>query len=130
MGIIGLAIWLVIIYFLRPFILKVSSIQMGQGLKNENVKLLKETVYPDDFSFFIAILAVLPIIPVMIAYSKRMPGASDSIKTLWRNGVNFLIVAAVLNIIIIFVPLAVKPFYHINMLGWIQLAIAVGIIFF
>ena len=103
---------------------------MGRGLKNENVKLLKEAIYPDDFSFFIAILAALPIIPVIIAYSKRKPGASDFIKTLWRNGVNFLIATAVLNIIIIFVPLAVKPYYHINMLGWIQLAIAVGIIIF
>ena len=125
-----LEIWLIIIYFLRPFILKISTIQMGRGLKNENVKLLKESIYPDDFSFFIAILAALPVIPVMIAYNKRKPGASDYHKTLWRNGANFLTAAAALNIVIIFLPLVVKPFYHITMSGWVQVAIAVGILIF
>jgi hypothetical protein len=103
---------------------------MGRGLKNENVKLLKEAVYPDDFSFFIAILASLPVIPIIIAFSKRKPGASDLIKVFWRNGRYFLIASAVLNVITIFVPLLIHSYAHVNMIGWIKLGIDIVIIIF
>jgi hypothetical protein len=127
---LSVEMWLIIVYFLRPLVLKVLTIKMGRGATSGNTSWLKEIIYPDDFGFFIAILAALPVIPVMIAYNKRKPGASDAIKTLWRNGTNFLSVAAILNIIVIFIPLVVKPFYHITMLSWIQLAVAVGVLIF
>ena len=126
----GFGFWIAIIYFLRPFILAISSVQMGRGYKNANVSGLKDMIYLDDFGFFIGCLAALPVIPVIIAYIKRNPEASDFIKKLWRNGVNFLTAAAVLNIIILFIPPRTGASYHITTLGWTQLTIAVGIIIF
>jgi CRISPR-associated DxTHG motif protein len=121
--------WLIIAYFLRPFILKVSTIQMGRGAKSASVSGLKELVYPNDFGFFIAFLATLPVIVLIIVYVKRKPGASGLVRKLWHNGRALLIVTAVLNIIIIFIPFLLDLTHSINMLGWAQLAIAVFIIY-
>ncbi len=72
----------------------------------------------------------LKVFPVIIAFVKRKPNASDSIKKLWRNGANFLTVAAVLNAVILFVPYTRGSVYHITTIGWVQLAIVIGIIIF
>ena len=124
-------VWLIIAYFLRPFILKVSTIQMGRGgVKSDSVSGLKDMVYPHDFSFFIAFLATIPVLLLVFAYAKRKPGASWLVRKIWHNGRTLLIAAAVLNIIIIFVPFLMDLTHRINMLGWAQLAIAIYIIYY
>ena len=126
----GLEVWLIIAYFLRPFILKVSTIQMGRGAKSDSVSGLKDLVYPNDFGFFIAFLATIPVLILVFSYAKRKPGASGLVRRIWHKGRVLLIVTAVLNLIIIFVPFMVDLTYRINMLGWAQLAIAVFILFY
>jgi hypothetical protein len=126
----GLEVWLMIAYFLRPFILKISTIQMGRGAKSGSVSGLKDLVYPNDFGFFIAFLATIPVLILVFAYAKRKPGASGLVRKIWHKGRMLLIVTAVLNLIIIFVPFLVDLTYRMNMLGWVQLAIAVYIIFY
>jgi len=121
--------WLIIAYFLRPFILKVSTIQMGRGGANSaSVSGLKDMVYPTDFGFFLAFLATIPVLILVFAYVKRKPGTSGLVRKIWHNGRMLLVVAAVLNMIIIFVPFLVDLTHRINMLGWAQLAIAIFII--
>ena len=127
---LDLEVWLIIAYFLRPFILKVSTIQMGRGAKSDSVSGLKDLVYPNDFGFFVAFLATIPILILVFAYAKRKPGASGLVRKIWHKGRMLLIVTAVLNLIIIFVPFVVDLTYRINMLGWAQLAIAVFILFY
>ena len=125
-----LEVWLIIAYFLRPFILKISTIQMGRGAKSGSVSGLKDLVYPNDFGFFIAFLATIPVLMLVFAYAKRKPGASGLVRNIWHKGRMLLIVTAVLNLVIIFVPFVVDLTYRINMLGWAQLAIAVFIIYY
>ena len=127
---LDLEVWLIIAYFLRPFILKVSTIQMGRGAKSDSVSGLKDLVYPNDFGFFVAFLATIPILILVFAYAKRKPDASGLVRKIWHKGRMLLIVTAVLNLIIIFVPFVVDLTYRINMLGWAQLAIAVFILFY
>jgi len=122
--------WLIITYFLRPFILKISTIQMGFGAKSDSVSGLKDLVYPNDFGFFIAFLATIPVLVLVFTYVKRKPGASMLVRRIWRNGRTLLVITAVLNIIIIFVPFLIDLTHSINMPGWAQLAIAVFIIFY
>ena len=121
-------VWLIIAYFLRPLILKVSTIQMGRGPKTDTVSGLKDLVYPHDFGFFLAILATLPVFLVIFAYVKRKPDAPAYIRTLWRNSGNILLLTAGLNILIVFVPSLVGMSYQINLLGWGQLVIALCIV--
>lgn len=123
-------VWLIVAYFLRPFILKISTIQMGRGTKSDSVSGLKELVYPNDFGFFIAFLATIPVILLVLVYAKRKPGAAEWVRKIWRNGKLLLVVTAVLNIIIIFVPFLMDLTHRINMLGWGQLAIAVYILYY
>ena len=127
---LDLEMWLIIVYFLRPFILKVSTIQMGRGAKSDSVSGLKDLVYPNDFGFFIAFLATIPVLILVFAYVKRKPGASGLVRKIWHNGSMLLVVTAVLNLIIIFIPFLMDLTYRINMLGWVQLAIAVYVIFY
>jgi hypothetical protein len=123
--------WLIIVYFLRPFIMKVSTIQMGRGgHKTTDVRLLKELVYPDDFGFFIAFLATIPVLLLVFSYVKRKPGASGLVRKIWHKGRTLLLVTAILNIIIIFVPFLLDLTHSINILGWAQLVIALYIIFY
>ena len=126
-------LWLVMIYFLHPFLLMISTIQMGRGAKNSNVNLLKEAMYPDDFSLFIAIIAALPAIIVIFTAFKKKPEASDLIKKLWRNGANFLTVAAIISMTTLIKPLMQSNLNHMTMLDlthWIQLVIAISILIF
>ena len=127
---LDLEVWLIIAYFLRPFILKISTIQMGRGAKSGSVSGLKDLVYPNDFGFFIAFLATIPVLILVFAYAKRKPGASGLVRKIWHNGSKLLVVTAVLNLIIIFIPFLMDLTYRINMLGWAQLAIAVFILFY
>jgi len=126
-------LWLVMVYFLHPLMLMITSVQIGRGAKNSNVSLLKEAMYPDNFSLFIAIVAALPAILVIFTTFKRKPEASDLIKKLWRNGANFLTASAIISITTLIKPLSQITLNHIAMIDLthgIQLVIAIGILIF
>jgi len=125
---INFELWLIIAYFLRPLILKISTIQMGRGAKSASVSGLKDLVYPDDFGFFLAIVTTIPVFLVIFAYMKRKPEAPDYIRTLWRNSRKLLVLTAVLNVVVVFVPFILNMAYRINLMGWGQLVIAACII--
>jgi len=122
--------WFIIVYFLRPFILKVSTIQMGRGAKSDSVSGLKNLFYPDDFGFFLAFIATIPVLLLIFAYAKRKPDASELVQLLWRNGRNLLVLAAITNIIVIFIPYAANISHSINIYGWGQLALAAAILIY
>jgi hypothetical protein len=123
-------LWLIIVYFLRPFIMKISTIQMGRGAKSDSVSGLKDLVYPNDFGFFIAFLATIPVLLLIMVYMKRKPGASGWVRKIWHKGKQLLLATAVLNMVIIFIPFLMDLTHKINMLGWGQLAIAAYIVFY
>jgi hypothetical protein len=122
--------WLIIVYFLRPFIMKISTIQMGRGAKSDSVSGLKDLVYPNDFGFFLAFIATVPVLILIFAYAKRKPDASELIQSIWRNGRNLLVAAAVVNIVVIFIPFVMNLTHSINAYGWGQFAVAIGIIYY
>jgi hypothetical protein len=123
-------LWLIIVYFLRPFIMKISTIQMGLGAKSDSVSGLKDLVYPNDFGFFIAFLATIPVLLLIMVYMKRKPGASGWVRKIWHKGKQLLLATAVFNMVIIFIPFLMDLTHKINMLGWGQLAIAAYIVFY
>jgi hypothetical protein len=120
--------WFIIVYFLNPYILKVSTIQMGRGVKSDSVSGLKNLVYPDEFGFFLAFIATIPVLLLIFAYAKRKPGASELVQKLWRNGRNLLTLAAIINMIVVFIPYLANLSHSINIYGWGQLAVAAAIL--
>jgi hypothetical protein len=116
--------WLAVAFFLRPFILKMSSIQMGRGgSKTKAVSLLYDIAYPDNFSFFLAVLSTLPVVLLLVAFAKRKPDASDLMRKLWRNGITLMVIAAILTVLVIFLPIALGKTHSVHLYGWIQLGI-------
>lgn len=122
--------WLVIVYFLHPYLLKISTFQMGRGPKSDSVSGLKNLIYPDDFGFFLAFVASIPVLLLMVAYAKRKPDAAQWVRTIWRNGRNLMAIAAVLSVIVVFVPFLAELSHSIPVYGWGQLAVAAGILYY
>ena len=122
--------WLVIVYFLHPYLLKMSTFQMGRGPKSDNVSGLKNLIYPDDFGFFLAFVASIPVLLLMVAYAKRKPDAAQWVRTIWGNGRNLMATAAVLSVIVVFVPFLAELSHSIPVYGWGQLAVAAGILYY
>ena len=110
--------------------MKISTIQMGRGAKSDSVSGLKDLVYPNDFGFFIAFLATIPVLLLIMVYMKRKPGASGWVRKIWHKGKQLLLATAVFNMVIIFIPFLMDLTHKINMLGWGQLAIAAYIVFY
>ena len=116
--------WLAAAFFLRPFILKISTIQMGRGgSKAADVSLLYDIAYPDNFRFFLAVLSTIPVVLLLVAFAKRKPDASELMRKLWRAGVTLMVVAAILNIVVLLLPIVLGKAHTIHLFGWVQLGI-------
>jgi len=119
-------LWFVILYLLRPFLVWFASLGLGGGA--QGVERLRYMIYPDNFSLVLAMLATIPVMIFIYAWSKRSPGAKPLARKLWSNGKSLLTIAAVLNIIVVFVPLLTKVVHSIAAASWLQLGIPVLII--
>lgn len=126
---VGTALWLVIGYLLRPFVILSTSLTLGRAGSNvEHADGLQNILYPDNFSLTLGILATIPALLFVYVWVKRRPGAGARVRWLWQHGVLLLVVAAILNIVIVFVPLLNGSIARIHEYGWIQNGIAVAII--
>lgn len=119
-------LWIIILYLLRPYIVLIASMGSGQGESGG----IRNILYPDDLSLTLAIFSTIPALLFFYVWSRRKPGAGTMVKKLWANGGKLLVAAAVLNIAIVFVPLLSGIVSSIHALGWVQVGIAVIIIFY
>jgi hypothetical protein len=118
-------LWLIILYLLHPLILLLSTLRMAQ---RTGVGSLRELVYPDDFSLALSILATVPVLLFVYAWTRREPGAPAFVQRLWAKGALLLAAAAALYIATVFVPLLTHAAASIQPVGWAQVAISVFII--
>lgn len=119
---LSVEVWLVILYLLRPLLVLVASLRTKQSTGT------RELIYADDFSFTLGILATIPVIILLIGWAKRKPDAGRFVRAIWRNGVRLLSTAAVLNIIIVIVPVVMGTISRPHMSGWIQIALSILIL--
>jgi Protein of unknown function (DUF2919) len=117
-------LWLVVLYFLHPYILLISA----RRSTDSAAAGLKNIVFPNDFSLAIAILATLPALCFIYAWTRRSPGASSLVKYIWRNGSLFLTSSGLFNIATVLAPLFVGVGHKMRTVGWVQLGISVVII--
>jgi hypothetical protein len=76
----------------------------------------------------LAVLASIPAIFVIVAWIKKNPASPAFIRKVWQHGAMILTISAVLNIVIVFVPLMTGTVRSINMVGWGQLGVSLLII--
>jgi len=121
---VSAGLWFVILYLLRPYIILAASLRMGRGGSGAaGAGGVRNLLYPDDFSLVLALLATVPALLFVYAWTRRRPGAGVLVKQLWKNGANLLAAAAVLNIVIVFVPLLTGAVTRVHLLGWVQIAL-------
>jgi hypothetical protein len=74
-------------------------------------------------------LASIPAMAILYAFVKRNPGAGDSVRRLWHQGRNLLMIGIAGNLIILALPFFLVEAYEMNKVAWIQLGIALYIIY-
>jgi hypothetical protein len=128
---VSTGLWIIILYLLRPYIVLVASWGIGKrGGGAAGVDGIRNILYPDDLSLTLAILATIPVLLFGYVWSRRKPGAGTMVKKLWANGGKLLVAAAILDIAVVFTPLPGGIASSIHALGWVQVVIAVIIIFY
>lgn len=126
---VGAGLWLVMLYLLRPYIVLIATFRMGRGGTGAaGIDGIRNILYPDDFSLVLALLSTLPALLFFYAWSRRKPGGGPLVKKLWKNGAGLLVAAAVLNIVVVLVPLLTGAVAAVHLLGWLQIVLAVVII--
>lgn len=123
-------LWLVVAYLMRPYIAIISTIRLGPGARKgvEGVDTIKLMLYPDDFSMTLGILSTFPVLFFVYIYMKKKPDAAPYVRMWWSRSAWLLGTSAILNVIIVFVPLLTGAVSHIQMPGWIQIGIALLIL--
>lgn len=122
----GHGLWGVVLYLLHPYLLLFSALRS----KQVGAAGLKDLVYPDNFSLTLAMLATLPALCFIYAWTRRNPGASNIVQSIWRHGSMMLTIAALLNVVTVFVPLLLDIKHKIHMVGWTQIALSVTVILY
>jgi Protein of unknown function (DUF2919) len=114
-------LWGVVLFLLLPFLTMLLTLLSGRrGGDATILKNLKNILYPNDLSLMLAFLAAMPALIFMYAWIRRKPGAPENVKKICRNGAVMLNATAIMNVIIIFVPLLTGGIRSIHWIGWVQ----------
>ena len=116
-------LWLILLYLLRPYVLAILSLLN----KNDRIGIIN-MVYSDRLALWWGLLAGVPAILIVYAWSRRKPGASSFARSLWRRGRMLLAASAIFSVAIIFIPLWMGVVHRVNMVGWIQFVISLGVV--
>jgi len=115
--------WLILLFILKPYFITLFSVaNMGDRMQ------LITMFYPDKLVLSLGAFAGIPTALLIYAWVKRMPGASNYIRRIWKNGRSLLAISAILNACIILGPQLLGTVYKITVSGWVQLLINILIV--
>ena len=115
---VSVGLWLVIAFLMRPYVIVVMSV----ANRRDPMGLI-DVFYADRSHLALGALAAIPAVLLFIAWNKRKPGASASVRALWHRGRALLTASAVLNAVIAVLPLVHGRAGGIDYLGVVQLAL-------
>ena len=114
-------LWLIVLYLLLPFVIKPLTFLFAR--RGGDITILKDiqnVLYPNDLTLMLAFMASIPALIFAYAWTRRKPGASENVKKICRNGAVMLSATAIMNMIVIFVPLLTGVLHRIHWSGWVQ----------
>lgn len=91
--------WVTIAFLLRPVVVLVASVTN----KADRVGLLN-VVYPDRQWAVAHLIAALPGLAVALAYTRRAPNASTTVRWIWRHGRALLLTSLGLSVVFLAFP--------------------------
>ena len=116
-------LWFFLLFLLRPYVVTIVS------LVNRKDRMgLINLLYEDKMALWWGLLAGVPAALVIYAWVRRKPDASPLTRTLWHRGRELLALAAIANAAVVFIPFWMGIVRQLNMAGWIQLGISLGIV--
>ena len=114
-------LWLILFFLLLPFVIMLLTFLLGRrGGDITVLKVIQKDLYPDNLSLMLAFLSSMPTLIFMYAWIRRKPGASEYVRKICRNGAVMLSATAIMNMIIVFVPLLTVGIRSIHWIGWVQ----------
>ena len=122
-------LWLAVLFLLLPFVIMLLTFLFGgRGGDTTIMKDIQNVLYPDDLALILAFLSSVPALIFIYAWIRRKPGASENVKKICRNGAVMLSATAIMNVIIIFVPLLTGVAHRIHWISWVQAGLSLVII--
>ena len=115
--------WLIFLFLSRAYVILILSI-----VNMSDRTGLIDLVYPDRLTMSLGALAGIPTALLVYAWVKRTPGAPPYVRNIWGKGRVFLVVSALLNACVVFVPFWMDTAHAIPAGNWIQFAIALLIV--
>ncbi len=116
-------LWLILLFLLRPYLVTIISLANRTDRSG-----IIDMIYSDKMALWWGLLAGVPAVLLVFAWSKRKPGASPFVRILWHRGRALLVVSAIFNMAIVFIPLWMGVVHRVSTAGWVQLAISLGIV--
>ena len=116
-------LWLIILFLLRPYLVTIISL-----VNRKDKTGLINMIYSDKMILWWGLLASVPVILVIYAWSNKKPDASSFVKMLWHRGRELLAAAAIFNVAVVFIPFWMGVTNRVQTIGWIQLTICLGIV--
>lgn len=116
-------LWFILLFLLRPYLVTVISL-----VNRTDRTGIINMVYSDKMALWWGLLAGVPAALVIYAWIKKKPAATPLTRTLWHRGRELLVVSAISNAAIVFIPLWMSKVDRVSMAGWIQLLISLGIV--
>jgi hypothetical protein len=116
-------LWIILLFLLRPYVITVISL----ANRTDRTGIIN-MIYSDKMALWWGLLAGVPAFLVIYAWIRRKPEASPFIRKLWHRGRELLMVSAILNAIIVFIPLWMGVVHRVTIAGWIQLALSLGVV--
>ena len=115
--------WLIMLFLLRPYIVLIFSFSN----KADRMQLVN-LMYTDKLMMSMGALAGIPAVLLIYAWAKKEPDASDFVKKLWKNGKELIAISALLNAILVLMPLLLGSISKLTLYGWGQLSISIVIL--
>ena len=117
--------WIATLFLFRAYLIALLSVV------NFNDRLvLINMFYSNHMQLSLGALAGIPVFVVLYAWKNRKPGASMRARWIWRNGRSFLAASAILNIMVIFLPILTGISHSVDGVEQAQIALCVAVLIF
>ena len=103
------------IYLLKPYIIEIASIANRKD-RSELVNLF----YADKLQLSLEAAAAIPFLFLVYAWTRRTPGASETVQKIWSKGKSLILTVAFLQLCVISSPLWLQLDTSMSKLSWIQ----------